>query len=263
MVSSHEEMFDRAVDLGHQRLQQSTLELVSTSLIAGYTIVFGMLALGIVHAAVSPEFGELARIAGALAFGVGLVFLVGGETELFAENILDPAAAVLDRRDPSLLVPLARLWSTTFVCNLLGGVVLVVVLAVPGTLPPGTGEALATTAEEIAHRTLTARLASSIVGGALVALLSFLLAALDDDWSRLGVAYVTGVLLALGPLDHVIVSTLHVALGAFHGAAVEPVHVAELVGVGTVGNLLGGVALVTTTHVAQGLGAREDSANDA
>lgn len=76
VAPSPSEIFDRAVEEGERRLDQSLLELVATSFIAGFTIVFGFAALGIVHALVKPEFGEVATIAGALAFGVGVVFCV-------------------------------------------------------------------------------------------------------------------------------------------------------------------------------------------
>lgn len=54
------EIFDRAVDDGERRLDQSTVELASTSFIAGFTIVIGIAAQGIVHAIDEPEFGEIA-----------------------------------------------------------------------------------------------------------------------------------------------------------------------------------------------------------
>lgn len=71
--------------------------MASTSFIAGFTIVFGIIALGIVEAIIEPRFRGVAKIGGALVFGVGLVFLVIGRTELFNENLSDPAAAAVDR----------------------------------------------------------------------------------------------------------------------------------------------------------------------
>lgn len=65
------EIFDRTVDEGERRLDQSTLELVATSFIAGFAIVFGFVALGIVHALVEPQFGEGATIARDLRSGSG------------------------------------------------------------------------------------------------------------------------------------------------------------------------------------------------
>lgn len=249
------EVFDRAVAEGERRLDQSLLELVSTSFIAGFTVVFGIVALGIVQAAVEPSFGDAARVAGALAFAPGLVFLVVGRTELFNENFLDPAATAVDRDDSWLLGSLVRLWSVTFVLNLAGGVLIAIVFATDGTLPTGTPAALASVAEEIVHRPPVAKFAAAIAGGALVAVLSYLLVAVDTVGNRITVSFAVGFFLALGPFDHVVVTTLHAVLGVFFGADVGYGALGATVAIATAGNFVGGLGLVTLTHVTQVIGA--------
>jgi formate/nitrite transporter FocA (FNT family) len=251
------EIFQRAAEEGERRLEQSTLELVSTSFIAGFTIVFGIAALGVVHALVEPEFGDVARIAGALAFGVGVVFLVVGRAELFNENFFDPVATAVHQSDSWLVAPLVRLWVVTFAINLVGGVLFAYVFAVEGVLPSGSASALRTAAEEIVHRRATASFASAIVGGALVSLLSFLLQAVNSVRSRMTLAYVVGSLLALGPFDHVIVTVIHVVFGMLFGADIGYGALLGTIVVATAGNLVGGLGLVTISHVAQARGAQE------
>lgn len=248
------EIFDRATAEGERRLDQSLVELVATSFIAGFTIVFGIAALGIVRALIEPAFGAIGHVAGALAFGIGLVLLVVGRAELFTENFFDPVATATDDPDSLLVGPLLRLWSITFVLNLVGGGLFVVVLSVEGAMPMGTAETLATVAEEMAHREALARFGSAIVGGALVALLSHTLVAVDGSGSRIAMAYSVGFLLALGPFDHVIVTVLHAFFGLLVGADVSPFGLAGLTAVATAGNLVGGLGLVTMTHVAQAKG---------
>jgi formate/nitrite transporter FocA (FNT family) len=251
------EIFDRAVSEGQRRLGQSLLELVSTGFIAGFTIVFGIVALGIVEALVEPQFGEVARLAGALAFGVGIVFLVVGRAELFTENFFDPAAAAVDSEDSWRLRAIGRLWGLTIVFNLVGGALFALVFAVEGTVPPGTAEALAAFAEKAVQRSAAAWFASAIAGGALVTLMSYLLVAVDSIGSRMAIAYVVVVLLALGPFDHVIVTVLHVLLGLLYGAPIGWGRLLAMGGVVAAGNLVGGLGLVTLTHVTQAMGARE------
>ncbi|MFW6317111.1 MAG: formate/nitrite transporter family protein [Halorubrum sp.] len=253
------EIFHRAAEEGKRRLDQSLLELVSTSFIAGFTIVFGIVAQGITHAAVEPQFGEVARVAGALAFGIGLIFLVVGRAELFNENFFDPMATMAERGETEAIGSVLRLWTLTFVFNLVGGAVFLLVLSVEGTLPPGAVEALAGSAEEIANREPLARFASAVVGGALVSLLSFLLVAVNSVGSRLVLAYIVGFLLALGPFDHVVVTLLHAIFGMLSGVPLGFVTLATVGLVATAGNLVGGIGLVATTHVAQAMGARESS----
>lgn len=251
------EIFDRAVEEGDRRLDQSLLELVATSFIAGFTIVFGVAALGIVEALVEPQFGEIANIAGALAFGVGLVFLIVGRAELFTENFFDPVAKAVDNDESWMLGRLARLWSITLVLNLVGGVLFALVVTAEGTVPPGTEAALQSFAVEAVRRSIVAAFASAFVGGALVALMSFLLEAVNSVGSRIAITYAVGVLLALGPFDHVVVTTLHVVVGMLYGASVGPVTLGETIVVATAGNLVGGLGLVTLTHVAQAKGASQ------
>jgi formate/nitrite transporter FocA (FNT family) len=252
------EIFDRAVDEGERRLDQSLLELVANSFIAGFTVVFGVVALGIVEAYVPPRFGTLAKIAGALAFGVALVFLIVGRTELFNENFFDPTAAAFEADDSWLLGSLFRLWAVTFSLNLVGGGLFALVFTIEGVLPPGAVDVLAHTAAEIAHRRPTAEFGKGIVGGALVALLSFLLEAVDGVGGRITMAYVVGVLLTLGPFDHVVVTILHVFFGLLFGADITLARLGLSTVAVTAGNLVGGVGLVTLSHVAQVVGT-EDS----
>lgn len=251
------EVFDRAVEEGERRLDQSLLELVSTSFIAGFTIVFGIVALGIVAAIVEPQFGEIAKLAGALAFGIGLIFLVVGRVELFNENFFDPAAAAVDRSGSWAVAPLLRLWVVTLVFNLVGGGLFALVFSVEGALPAGTPETLVAVAEKSAHREVTASFARAIAGGALVSLLSFLLVAVDSSGSRLSVAYIIGFLLALGPFEHVVVTVLHVFVGMLFGANIGVGTLGVVAAVVTAGNFVGGLGLVTFTHVTQAMGARE------
>jgi len=250
VAPSPSEIFERAVEEGHRRLDQSLLELVA----AGFTIVFGIAALGQVHALVKPGFGDVAKIAGSLAFAPGVVFLVVGRAELFNENFFDPVAAAVDADDSWLLGPLARLWAVTFVLNFVGGVLFILVFAVEGVLPTDALSVLETIAEELIHRSLLTMFADAIVGGALVTLLSFLLEAVNGVGSRIALAYAVGFLLALGPFGHVIVTGLHVVFGMLVGAPVGYGELLQLVLVVTAGNLVGGIGLVTLTHVAQARG---------
>ncbi|NHN57535.1 formate/nitrite transporter family protein [Halorussus rarus] len=252
------EIFERAVEEGERRLDQSWLELASTSFIAGFTVVFGIVALGIVEAAVEPRFGHgIAKITGALAFGIALVFLVVGRTELFNENFFDPVAKAVEKDGSWMVGPLVRLWAVTFVLNLAGGALFVAVLSVDGALPSGAAEVLVAFANEVVHRRTAPEFVKGVVGGMLVTLLSFMLEAVDSVGSRIALAYVVGFLLTLGVFDHVIVTILHVVFGLFLGANIGLGELAVTTAVVTAGNFVGGLGLVTLTHVAQVKGARE------
>lgn len=248
------EIFDRAAEEGRRRLDQSLVELVATSVIAGTTILFGIVAEGVVHASVKPVLGHIARVAGALAFGPGLVFLVIGRSELFTENFFDPVAAAVEDDESWLLGSIARLWVLTFAFNIVGGALFTLIFVVEGVLPTGTADALRTIGLEVAKRSTLATFASAFVGGSLVTLLSFLLESVNSVGSRIWLAYAVGVLLALGPFNHVVVSFLNLLFAALFGAPIGYGEIGVTTAVITAGNVVGGLGLVTLTHVAQALG---------
>ena len=249
---SPDEIYDRAEKEGRRRLGLSGLDQVATGFIAGVTVVFGIVALGVVTALAQPQLGqELAKLVGALAFGVGVVFLIVGRTELFSENFFDPVAAAIAERSRHAWRQLLQLWVVILVLNLVGGAVLIAVLTVEGALPAASDEVLVTVAEEIVHKSWQATVARAVLAGALITLLSYLLKAVDSASARILLAYMVGVLLALGPFDHVVVSGLHVLFGIWLSAAVTYADMAVNIALSTLGNMLGGLLLITLTHTAQ------------
>lgn len=247
-----QEIYKRAQKEGTRRLDMSTLEKVTTAFIAGVTIVFGIVALGVVAAHLKPQFGEEAsKVAGALAFGIGLVFLVVGRSELFTENFFDPIAAAIDTKGGKVWGRLLWLWFATFVLNMVGGAVLVAVMTVEGALPGESAHSLVKMAEEIAGKPWTATLARAVLAGALITLLSYMLNACNTVAARILISFLAGFLLALGPFDHVIVQALHLLFGMWLSGSVGLSDLLANMGLSTLGNLAGGLLLMTLTHTAQ------------
>jgi formate/nitrite transporter FocA (FNT family) len=96
-----------------------------------------------------------------------------------------------------------------------------------------------------------ATLARAVLAGTLIALLSYMLNAVDTVVARILLAYLVGFLLALGPFDHVVVSALHLLFGVLTSGGVSPADLLTNIGLATAGNLAGGLLLITLTHTAQ------------
>lgn len=86
-------------------------------------------------------------------------------------------------------------------------------------------------------------------------MLSYLLHAVSSAASRIVLAYLVGVFLALGPFDHVVVSALHLLAGLWLGAHITYPELGLHILLVTAGNLVGGLLLMTLTHTAQVKGA--------
>ena len=247
-----EVIYERAEEEGNRRLAMPVLEQVATAFIAGVTIIFGIVALGVTEALVAPDLGPgVASLAGALAFGIGVVFLVVGRSELFSENFFGPVAVALAEGGARPWLRLLRLWAATLVLNLVGGGVLLKMLTVEGALPEGSAETLVHVAEDIASNTWPATLVRAVLAGALVTLLSYMLSACNTVVARIIVSFAVGFFLALGPFDHVVVSALHLLFGVWESSSVHYTDLWQNLGLSISGNMTGGLLLITLTHSAQ------------
>ena len=216
----------------------------------GFDVAFGIAALALVSSALNPHFGaDAARVGGALAFGLGFVFVIVGKSELFTENFLVPIAGLEPNRRSWL--KLGELWLGTLVLNVVGGVLVAIVLTAEGVMP-GTSGQLVAIADRIAGLSTLSAFASGIVAGALMTLMTwFVEGAAPTSGVRIVMAWVVGFLVAVGSFNHAIVSTLELVFGLRYGADVGLGQLAGSLAVAVAGNLVGGLLLVTFTRVVQ------------
>ena len=124
-IPQPEDIYLRTKDEGERRLSRPLLEEISTALAAGFDIVAGITAMILVESQLERLVGaHAAHVFGSMAFGIGFAFLMAGRGELFTENFLVPIAG-LDHRRRSSWVALAKLWITSPLFNVLGGLVTV------------------------------------------------------------------------------------------------------------------------------------------
>lgn len=236
---------------GRRRLARPPLELASTALVGGFDVAFGVIALGLASAAFSPRFGDdVGRVAGALAFGLGFVFVVVGRSELFTENFLVPIAGL--ENNVRGWLKLGELWAGTLVLNLVGGLLLTIILTSHDVVRHGTGRPLVDLARHIAEASLLSSFLSGFVAGALMTLMTwFVEGAAGSTGARIAMAWLVGFLIALGGFNHAIVGSVEMMFGMRFGAEIDLGQFFASLGVAVAGNLVGGVGLVTFTRIVQ------------
>ena len=251
-----EEIYARAREEGRRRLSRPVLELVATALVGGFDVAFGVVAYALTAGAVADSARpELAHLAGALAFGIGFVFVVVGRSELFTENFLVPVAG-LERRSRSSWVKLGELWSGTLLLNLVGGTALAIIVTSKGVLPRTSHDELVRIAERLTSHSALAELLSAVVAGALMTLMTwFVEGAAETAGVRIVMSWIVGALIALGTFNHAIVSTIELVFGMRYGAAVSVGELFTNLGLAVGGNLIGGLLLVTFARSAQAFAA--------
>lgn len=251
-----QQMFARTRDEGERRLSRTRLELCTTSLVAGFDIVFGVIAIATVTALVAPKLGpSAAHFVGSLFFGIAFIFIVVGRSELFTENFFVPITAL--RRGKLTVLKLLELWTISPVMNILGGTALILIVTTKGVLPEGTAPALNDLALHIDELTLWAAFCSAIIGGALITAMTWMIEGVGTVGGRIVVAWIAGTLLALASLNHVIVVTLELIFGLRLGTEVTLGETGLNFAIAAAGNMIGGLVFVTLTRTSQAIGAGE------
>ncbi len=230
-----EEAFDRLVDEGRERLERPLLALVSTGVLGGIDVGFGVLA----YLVVKEHTGD--TLLAGLAFSIGFVALLLARSELFTENFLVPVTAVVARS--GTLLALARLWGVTLAANLVGGALImwILVAARPDlhatVIEVGTHYAeLGATGESFAL---------AVMAGAVITLMTRMQHATDNLGVQLVPAVLFGALLAGAELFHCVLDSLFMLGALFAGADFGVAAAAGALGWALLGNIVGGVGLVT------------------
>jgi formate/nitrite transporter FocA (FNT family) len=250
------EIYERVEAEGKRRLGRSRLEIGATALVAGFDVVFGVIALSTIAAAFTKPIGEEpAHVLGALGFGIAFVFIVIGRSELFTENFLVPVLGL--RSGLITKLKLAELWFISPILNIAGGTILIAVLSPHGVLPHGTADTLVKIAQSFDKNSVTTAFCSAIVGGALITAMTWMLEAVGSTGGRIFVAWICGVLLTLGSFNHVIVVTLEMIFGLFFHAGIGGLDVVQNFVTAVAGNMVGGLLFVTLTRTGQAIGSSD------
>ena len=241
MTEELAETFRRSVGQGQERLGRSWPSLLATGAVGGIDVGVGVFALLLVEQATNNP------LLGAIAFGIGFIALTLASSELFTENFLVPVAAVAaGRARPSAVV---RLWVGTGLTNLAGGwlIMAIVMSALPKLEPTALKLAAHYTEPGLGWQSF----AASILGGAIITLMTWMEQGTDSIPARLLAAMAAAFLLAAGSLFHAIVVSLVMFAALQAGAPFGYLDWLGVLGWATIGNLVGGLGLITTLRLVQ------------
>ncbi len=234
-----DEAFERLVAEGHDRLERPLFALVPTGLLGGIDVAVGILAYYVVKESTGNQ------VLAGLAFGVGFVALLLARSELFTENFLVPVTAAVAEKGP--WPALVRLWAVTLVTNIAGGAFLVWVIL---TARPDLHEVARETGEHYAR--LGATLSSfmlAVLAGLVITLMTRMQHATDSLGVRLVPAFLFGAVLVGAELFHCVLDSILIIGGALAGADVTVGQWLVALGWAALGNVVGGVGLVTVLRL--------------
>lgn len=246
-----DEAFDRLADEGQERLERPMRSLIPTGLLGGIDVGVGILAYFVVlHLTDS-------KVLASLAFSTGFVALLLARSELFTENFLVPVTAVAAQRNSWW--QLIRLWIVTLVTNLAGGALIIWIIV---TARPDLKAVARETGEHYAHLGVSLQsFLLAVLAGVVITLMTRMQHATDSLGVQLVPAILFGALLVGAQLFHCVLDGILILGAIFSGSDVSIGQWAGAVGWATVGNLVGGIGLVTALRLVRAAPRVEEERN--
>ena len=234
--------FHRSLIIGEERLHRSWPNLIATGFLGGMDVGVGVLALMVVRDATGSE------MLGALAFASGFIMLTLARSELFTENFMMPMTVVITR--PHEAPRLVRLWAGTVFSNWAGGALFIGLISLSLPHLDQVGIELGRFYPELGIGVQS--FASSMLGGVLITLMTWIDRGTQEMLAKIVVTIVTAFLLAAPPLNHSVVGALEMFAGLFTGESPYGwLDTAGAAGWAVLGNMVGGVGLVTVIRLIQ------------
>src|SRR4051795_12081588 len=237
-----EDTLQRTVEEGKRRLNRNWAPLLATGLVGGIDVATGVLALLVVEA----ETGN--KLLAGLAFSIGFIALTMARSELFTEDFLVPVGTVIARQAP--LRSLGRLWVGPAGGNLVGGWIftLLIITGFPSVKKTAIDAGAYYVDLGIGWRSF----ALALLGGAVITLMTWMQHSTESLGTKLVPAVTTGFLLAALQLNHAIVASLIIFAGLHtHQTPYGYADWAGAAGWAALGNMVGGIALVTLLRLLQ------------
>ena len=244
------EILETVVEDGREELGRASAGLAFSGLAAGLNISFGATALAVVGAA-TGSIGLLAM----LFYPIGFLIVILGRSQLFTENTITPVTVVLTQLSniPNML----RLWVVVFIFNVLGAIIFAATVVYADLLGP---TALKLLLDEVAIKLdygFWNTFLKAVFGGWLVALIAWLVAAVKDTISQIFFVYALALLIPVGGLTHCIAGSTEVLISTFAGEATFVEYLGLFLLPTTLGNIVGGIVLVTLLNYGQVAGSEK------
>ena len=238
--------YEVILEEGEQELARSTSALVWSGLAAGLTMGLSFLSVGLLQGHL-PE-SEWRPLVARLGYTVGFVAVIIGSQQLFTENTLTPILPLLKKKTGASLRNVLRLWGAVFVANMIGALLFALALGLLDLVDSRVHHALEDVVREALRHDAATTFVRAVGAGWLIALLVWMLPGVKGG--RLGVIVLMTYLIALAGFAHVIAGASEMFYAAVRGVASWGEAIGWLA-IALVGNVLGGVTLVTALNHAQ------------
>lgn len=232
---------------GDEELSRPISALAWSGLAAGLSMGFSFLAEALLQSALPAA--PWRSLVTNLGYPLGFLIVIIGRQQLFTENTLTAIIPLLARRKLATLISVLKLWAVVLAANLAGAHVFAWVAANTSVARPEVQEAmrqLAMAAADVSPGTAVLR---GMFAGWLIAMVVWMLAATDS--ARIPIIVILTYVVGIAGLTHVVVGSVEVLFLVMSGAKSWISYAAGYMLPTLLGNILGGVSLVSALNHAQ------------
>lgn len=232
---------------GDEELGRTVSALAWSGLAAGLSMGFSFLAQSLLRSRI-PE-AQWRPLVTSLGYPVGFLIVIIGRQQLFTENTLTAIIPLLARRTWATFYSVIKLWAVVLAANLVGAHLFAWVMANTAVVGPEVREAMRQISTEAAAVSPGTAILRGIFAGWLIAMVVWMLAATDS--ARIPIIVILTYLVGLAGLTHVIVGSVEVLFLVAIGAKTWISYFSGYMLPTLLGNILGGVSLVSALNHAQ------------
>ncbi|CAN5878128.1 formate/nitrite transporter family protein [soil metagenome] len=244
------EILETVVEDGRKELDRASAGLAFSGFAAGLNISFGAVAMAVVGS-MTGGIG----LAALLVYPIGFLIVIIGRAQLFTENTVTPVVVVLS--NGSRLPNMLRLWAVILIFNLLGAAAFAATAYYAKILDPSALNLLfEEVSEKIDYSFMTIAI-KGIFGGWVVALIAWMVAASRDTISQVFFIYGLAFLIPAAGLPHCVAGSSEVLMSVFAGKFTWGDYLVGFLVPTTIGNILGGVFVVTLLNYGQVVGSKK------
>lgn len=232
---------------GDRELERTASALLWSSIAAGLSMGFSLLAPALMHARIGQT--AATPLLAALAYSFGFLLVILGKQQLFTENTLTAVLPVMTKPSLSNFGRLLRLWGLVFAGNMVGITIFAWAMARLAITDTETQAAMLNMGTRLMHLSPGQMFVRGIFAGWLIAILVWLMPAAESSKVIL-IAVVTGMI-GFAELTHIVAGSAEVLYLVFN-------HVESLGSVVThfmlpvlAGNLVGGSLIFALISHAQ------------
>lgn len=232
---------------GEEELNRPVSALAWSGFAAGLSMGFSLVAQALFRAHL-PDRNWRPLVVN-LGYPLGFLIVILGRQQLFTENTLTAIIPLLARRNLVTFGKVVKLWTVVLGANLVGAHLFAWVAGNTPIFKPEVQAAMLALGKEAAAVTFSAAILRGIFAGWLIAMVVWMLAAIDSD--RVMVIVILTYVVGLAGLTHIIAGSVDVLFLVMVGAKGWGAVVWGYMFPTLIGNSIGGVSLTAALNHAQ------------